>query len=80
MLLQEETRKIAEYTDYRMVSVVGGQSIEEQGFKLRKARAALLGFLAIPQSCARRRHSPGTHCCFALLEPLWAGAVPRQVC
>ena len=39
LLLQEETRKLAEYTDYRMVSVVGGQSIEEQGFKLRKARS-----------------------------------------
>ena len=35
---QEETAKLAQFTDYRMVSVVGGQSIEEQGFKLRKVR------------------------------------------
>ena len=40
---QDETAKLAQFTDYRMVSVVGGQSIEEQGFKLRKVR---------PPSCA----------------------------
>ena len=37
-VVQEETMKLAQYTEYRMVSVVGGQSIEEQGFKLRKVR------------------------------------------
>jgi superfamily II DNA/RNA helicase len=33
--IEEETRNLAHYTDYRVVSVVGGQSIEDQGFLLR---------------------------------------------
>ncbi len=34
--IEEETAKLAHYTTYRITSVVGGQSIEEQGSKLRK--------------------------------------------
>lgn len=33
--IEEETRNLAHYTDFRVVSVVGGQSIEDQGFLLR---------------------------------------------
>jgi ATP-dependent RNA helicase DDX23/PRP28 len=36
--IEEETVKLAHYTSYRVTSVVGGQSIEEQGSKLRKVR------------------------------------------
>ncbi|GLJ19126.1 hypothetical protein SUGI_0343510 [Cryptomeria japonica] len=32
--IEEETIKFAHYLDIRVVSIVGGQSIEEQGFKL----------------------------------------------
>ncbi len=34
--IEEETIKLAEYTGFRVTSVVGGQSIEEQGSKLRR--------------------------------------------
>eukprot|EP00884_Botryococcus_braunii_P016864 jgi/Botrbrau1/3861/Bobra.0183s0086.1 len=40
--IEEEAKKLAEYTGYRMVSVVGGQSIEEQGYKLRKGCEIIL--------------------------------------
>lgn len=33
--IEEEARNLAHYTDFRVVSVVGGQSIEDQGFALR---------------------------------------------
>ncbi len=33
--IEEETRNLAHYTEFRVVSVVGGQSIEDQGFALR---------------------------------------------
>ena len=35
MQIEEETRNMAHFTDFRVVSVVGGQSLEEQGFALR---------------------------------------------
>ncbi|MCO5598917.1 hypothetical protein L7F22_053016 [Adiantum nelumboides] len=38
--IEEETVKFAHYLDIRVVSVVGGQSIEEQGFKLRQVISA----------------------------------------
>ena len=42
--IEEETRHLAHFTDFRVVSVVGGQSIEDQGFALRwVAGAALFG-------------------------------------
>ena len=34
--IEEETIKLACYTKFRTASVVGGQSIEEQGAKLRR--------------------------------------------
>lgn len=37
--IEEETVKFAQFLDYRVVSLVGGQNIEEQGFKLRKGYA-----------------------------------------
>lgn len=35
--IEDETVKFAHFLDIRVVSIVGGQSIEEQGFKLRQA-------------------------------------------
>ena len=52
---QEETRKLAQYTDYRMVSVVGGQSIEEQGFKLRKVPRPALPLFCTVTCCMHRQ-------------------------
>ncbi|KAL4436059.1 hypothetical protein ABPG77_005507 [Micractinium sp. CCAP 211/92] len=36
--IEEETRNLAHYTDFRVVSVWGGQSIEDQGFLLRELK------------------------------------------
>lgn len=35
MQIEEEARNLAHYTEFRVVSVVGGQSIEDQGVALR---------------------------------------------
>ena len=34
--IEDECIKLAKYTSYITANIVGGQSIEEQGFKLRK--------------------------------------------
>lgn len=34
--IEEEAKNLAHFTNFRVVSVVGGQSIEDQGFLLRK--------------------------------------------
>ncbi|KDD73255.1 DEAD/DEAH box helicase [Helicosporidium sp. ATCC 50920] len=40
--IEEETKNLARFTPTRVVSVVGGQSIEEQGFALRKGCEVLV--------------------------------------
>ena len=41
--IQEETIKLAKYTAFETVCVVGGQSIEEQGYILRKGVQIIIG-------------------------------------
>ena len=41
--LQEEVIKLAKFTDFQTVCVVGGQSIEEQGYILRKGVEIVIG-------------------------------------
>lgn len=40
---QEEVIKLAKFTDFQTVCVVGGQSIEEQGYILRKGVEIVIG-------------------------------------
>ena len=41
--IEEETTKFATFLEYRVTSVVGGQSIEDQGFKLRRGCEIVIG-------------------------------------
>jgi ATP-dependent RNA helicase DDX23/PRP28 len=41
--IEEECIKLAKFTGFRSVCVVGGQSIEDQGFKLRKGVETVIG-------------------------------------
>jgi ATP-dependent RNA helicase DDX23/PRP28 len=43
--IDEECIKLAKHTNFETVCVVGGQSIEEQGFKLRKGVHIVSKFL-----------------------------------
>lgn len=40
--IETECIKLAKYTEFITANVVGGQSIEEQGFKLRKGMQVIL--------------------------------------
>ena len=43
MQIEEEFIKLAKFTDFQSVCVVGGQSIEDQGFRLRKGVEVVIG-------------------------------------
>lgn len=53
--IDEETQKLAEYTGFRVTHVVGGQSIEEQGFQLRKGCEIVV---ATPGGCRATTSAP----------------------
>lgn len=66
---EEETAKFAKFLNYRAVSIVGGQNIEEQGFALRNGCEIVIGAPGVvpasplltpsfPSPCARRHARP----------------------
>jgi ATP-dependent RNA helicase DDX23/PRP28 len=65
---EEECGKFAQYLDYRVVSVVGGQSIEEQGFKLRKGCEIMIGTPGRIIDCLERRYTVLHQCNFVVLD------------
>ena len=67
-IVQEETTKLAQYTDYRMVSVVGGQNIEEQGFKLRKGCEIVLATPGRLLDCLEKAYAVLNQCNYVVLD------------
>ena len=65
---EEECAKFAQYLNYRVVSVVGGQSIEEQGFKLRKGCEIVIGTPGRIIDCLERRYTVLHQCNFVVLD------------
>jgi len=65
---QEEARKLAQFTDYRMVSVVGGQNIEEQGFKLRKGCEIIIATPGRLLDCLEQRYAVLNQCNYIVLD------------
>ena len=65
---QEETTKLAQFTDYRMVSVVGGQNIEEQGFKLRKGCEIVLATPGRLLDCLEKAYAVLNQCNYVVLD------------
>ena len=66
--LQEEARKLATFTDYRMVSVVGGQPIEEQGFKLRKGCEIIIATPGRLLDCLEKAYAVLNQCNYVVLD------------
>ena len=66
--MQEEARKLAVYTDYRMVSVVGGQPIEEQGFKLRKGCEIIIATPGRLLDCLEKAYAVLNQCNYVVLD------------
>lgn len=60
--------KLAQYTDYRMVSVVGGQSIEDQGFKLRKGCEIVIATPGRLLDCLEQRYAVLNQCNYVVLD------------
>jgi ATP-dependent RNA helicase DDX23/PRP28 len=55
--IEDETVKFARFLDIRVVSIVGGQSIEEQGFKLRQGCEIVIATPGRLLDCLERRYA-----------------------
>ena len=66
--IEEETVMFAQFLSYRVVSVVGGQSIEEQGFKLRKGAEIVIGTPGRFVDCLERRYTVLHQCNYVVLD------------
>ena len=66
--IEQETLKFAQYLDYRVTSVVGGQSIEEQGFKLRRGCEIVIGTPGRIIDVLERRYTVLQQCNYIVLD------------
>eukprot|EP01018_Ginkgo_biloba_P017515 Gb_08373 [translate_table: standard] len=66
--IEEETIKFAHYLDRLAVSVVGGQSIEEQGFKLRQGCKIMIATPGRLLDCLERRYAVLNQCNYVVLD------------
>mmetsp|Transcript_27138 Transcript_27138/g.76568 ORF Transcript_27138/g.76568 Transcript_27138/m.76568 type:complete len:683 (+) Transcript_27138:506-2554(+) len=66
--IDEETRKLAEYTGFRVTHVVGGQSIEEQGFKLRRGCEIVVATPGRMIDCLERHYAVLNQCNYVVLD------------
>lgn len=66
--IEEETRALAHFTGFRVVSVVGGQSIEDQGFALRKGCEIVVATPGRLVDCIERRYAVLNQCNYVVLD------------
>ena len=66
--IEEEARSLAHFTDFRVVSVVGGQSIEEQGFALRKGCEIVVATPGRLVDCVERQYAVLNQCNYVVLD------------
>eukprot|EP00803_Ostreobium_quekettii_P009736 evm.model.scf_555EXC.5 EVM.evm.TU.scf_555EXC.5 scf_555EXC:31950-37019(+) len=66
--IEEEAVKLAHYTKYRMCSVVGGQPIEDQGYKLRKGCELVIATPGRLLDCLERRYAVLNQCNYVVLD------------
>ncbi|KAK9864816.1 hypothetical protein WJX84_003059 [Apatococcus fuscideae] len=66
--IEEEAIKLAHFTPYRMVSVVGGQSIEDQGFKLRKGCEMVIATPGRLLDCLEKSYAVLNQCNYVVLD------------
>jgi ATP-dependent RNA helicase DDX23/PRP28 len=66
--IYEECCKLAKYTDFSACCVVGGQSIEQQGFKLRQGVHIVIGTPGRLCDCLQNNYLVLNQCCFVVLD------------
>lgn len=66
--IDEECSKLAKYTDFISACVVGGQSIEEQGFKLRKGVHIVIGTPGRICDCLENNYLVLNQCNYVVLD------------
>jgi ATP-dependent RNA helicase DDX23/PRP28 len=66
--IDEETVKLAHYTPFKSTCVVGGQSIEEQGVKLRRGCEVVVATPGRLLDCLERRYAVLAQCNYVVLD------------
>jgi len=66
--IEEETRKLARFTPFRVVAVVGGQAIEEQGVKLRRGAEVVVATPGRLADCLERAYAVLNQCHYVVLD------------
>ncbi len=66
--IEEECIKLAKFTSFKTVSVVGGQSIEEQGFRLRKGVEIVIGTPGRMVDCIENNYLVLNQCNYVVLD------------
>jgi ATP-dependent RNA helicase DDX23/PRP28 len=66
--IEIEAKKLCEYTDYRVISIVGGQSIEEQGFALRRGCEIVVATPGRLNDCIDRSYAVLNQCNYVVLD------------
>lgn len=66
--IEEETRKLARFTPFRVVAVVGGQPIEEQGVKLRGGAEVVVATPGRLADCIDRSYAVLNQCHYVVLD------------
>ncbi|KAE9458860.1 hypothetical protein C3L33_09260, partial [Rhododendron williamsianum] len=66
--IEEETAKFARYLGIRVVLIVGGQSIEEQGFKIRQGCEVVIATPGRLIDCLERRFAVLNQCNYVVLD------------
>lgn len=66
--IEEEAKNLAHFTNFRVVSVVGGQSIEDQGFLLRKGCEIVVATPGRLVDCIERSYAVLNQCNYVVLD------------
>nr|XP_043618705.1 DEAD-box ATP-dependent RNA helicase 21-like [Erigeron canadensis] len=66
--IEKETVKFAHYLGIKVVSVVGGQSIEEQGFKISQGCEVVIATPGRLLDCLERRYAVLNQCNYVVLD------------
>ncbi|KAF3956435.1 hypothetical protein CMV_018437 [Castanea mollissima] len=66
--IEEETNKFAKNLGIRVVSIVGGQSIEEQGFRVRQGCEVVIATPGRLIDCLERRYAVLNQCNYVVLD------------
>ncbi|GAB2277412.1 Envelope glycoprotein gp160 [Dionaea muscipula] len=66
--IEDETIKFAHYLGIKVVSIVGGQSIEEQGFKIRQGCEVVIATPGRLLDCLERRYCVLNQCNYVVLD------------